>query len=128
MSNKPLVFESACIFSIIGSALGFLGMFTATFFFRFVTEKITAITNVTATEKLSPVYFALLMSAFCISFVGAIKLYRCQRTGLYFYILAQLFILFLPVFWLGNQSFSATNAIFTAIFAGIYVYYFKITG
>jgi hypothetical protein len=127
MSNKPLVYESACIFSIIGSALGFLGMFTATFFFRFVTEKITAITNVTATEKLSPVYFALLMSAFCISFVGAIKLYRRQRTGLYFYILAQLFILFLPVFWLGNQSLSTTNAIFTAIFAGIYVYYFKIT-
>lgn len=127
MSNKPLVYESACIFSITGSALGFLGMFTATFFFGFVTEKITAITNITATEKLSPVYFALLMTAFCISFAGAIKLYRLQRTGLYFYILAQLFILFLPVFWLGNHSFSITNAIFTAIFVGIYIYYFKIT-
>lgn len=127
MQNKPIVYESACIFSIIGSSLGFISMFISTFFFRFVTEKITSVTNITATEKLSPIYFALLMAAFSISLAGAIKLYRLQRVGLYFYLTAQLLILFLPVFWLGNHAFSTTNAIFTGTFACIYLYYFRIT-
>jgi len=127
MQNKPIVYESACIFSIIGSSLGFICMFISTFFFSFVTEKITSVTNITATEKLSPIYFALLMTAFSISLAGAIKLYRLQRIGLYFYLAAQLLILFLPVFWLGNLAFSTTNAIFTATFASIYIYYFRIT-
>ena len=127
MQNKPIVFESACIFSIIGSSLGFIAMFISTFFFRFVTGKITSVTNITTTEKLSPIYFALLMATFSVSLAGAIKLYRLQRAGLYFYLVAQLLILFIPVFWLGNQAFSSTNAIFTATFASIYIYYFRIT-
>ena len=127
MQNKPIVFESACIFSIIGSSLGFIAMFISTFFFRYVTGKITSVTNITATEKLSPIYFALLMAAFSVSLAGAIKLHRLQRAGLYFYLVAQLLILFIPVFWLGNQAFSSTNAIFTATFASIYIYYFRIT-
>ena len=98
MKKKPIVFESASIFSIIGSSVGFISMFISTFFFRIVTEKITSITNITATEKLSPVYFAMLMAAFCVSLVGAIKLYRMQRVGLYFYLTAQATILFLPVY------------------------------
>jgi hypothetical protein len=126
MQNKPIVYESACIFSIIGSSLGFISMFISTFFFRFVTEKITSITNITATEKLSPIYFALLMAAFSISLAGAIKLYRLQRVGLYFYLTAQLLILFIPVFWLGNHAFSTTNAIFTGTFVTIYLYYFRV--
>jgi len=126
MKKTPILFESACIFSIIGSSIGFISMFISTFFFRVVTEKITSITNITATEKLSPVYFAMLMAAFSISLAGAIKLYRLQRTGLYFYLTAQALILFLPVVWLGSHSFSTTNAIFTLIFSGVYVYYFKL--
>ncbi len=127
MQNKPLFFESACIFSIIGSAIGFISMFISSFFFRFITEKITSITNITATEKLSPTYFAFLGSAFCISFVGAIKLYRLRRSGLYLYLSAQALILFIPVLWLGSQAFSTTNAIFTTIFGTVYLYYFRIT-
>lgn len=127
MQNRPVVYESACIFSIIGSSLGFISMFISTFFFRFVTEQITAHTNITATENLSPAYFALLMAAFSVSLAGAIKLYRLQRVGLYFYLAAQILILFIPVFWLGNHAFSITNAIFTGTFAGIYLYYFRIT-
>jgi len=127
MREKPLFYESACIFSIVGSSIGFISMFISTFFFRIVTEKITLITNVTATEKLSPLYFALLMAAFSISLTGAIKLYRMQRTGLYFYLTAQAIILFLPVFWLGSNAFSVTNAIFTLIFSGVYLYYYRIT-
>jgi len=127
MEKKPILFESACIFSIIGSSAGFIFMFISTLFFRIVTEKITSITNLTSTENLSPLYFAMLMSAFCLSLVGAIKLYRLQRVGLYFYLTAQALIMFLPVFWLGNQAFSATNAIFTLVFSGVYLAYYRIT-
>jgi hypothetical protein len=127
MKKKPIIFESACIFSIIGSSIGFISMFISTFFFRIVNEKITSVTNITATEKLSPVYFAMLMAAFSVSLAGAIKLYRLQRAGLYFYLAAQAMIMFLPVFWLGSNSFSTTNAIFTLIFAGVYLYYYRIT-
>lgn len=127
MEKKPILYESASIFSIIGSSIGFISMFISTFFFRMVTEKITSFTNITATEKLSPVYFAMLMAAFSLSLAGAIKLYRLQRTGLYFYLLAQAMIMFLPVFWLGSNAFSTTNAIFTLIFAGVYLYYYRIT-
>lgn len=124
MAKKPLIFESACIFSIIGSSIGFIMMFTATFFFRFVTEKIGMVTNITATEKLSPVYFASLMAAFTVSLAGVIKLYRMQRGGLFLYLPAQLIILFLPVIWLGDNAFSVTNAIFTVIFSSVYLWYF----
>jgi len=127
MKKKPILFESASIFSIIGSSIGFISMFISTFFFRIVTEKITSITNITATEKLSPVYFAMLMAAFSVSLAGAIKLYRMQRAGLYFYLAAQAMIMFLPVFWLGSNAFSTTDAIFTLIFAGVYLYYYRIT-
>ncbi len=125
MKKKPILFESASIFSIIGSSIGFISMFISTLFFRIVTEKITSVTNITATEKLSPLYFAMLMAAFCVSLIGAIKLYRMQRAGLYFYLIAQTMILFLPVIWLGRNSFSTTNAIFTLIFSGVYLAYYK---
>jgi len=126
MQKKPLLFEAACIFSIVGSSIGFVGMFIATFFFSSVTEKITMLTNITATEKLSPIYFAILMATFSVSLVGAIKLFRMQRVGIYFYIVAQATILFLPVFWLGNNAFSVTNAIFTLIFSGVYLANYKL--
>ena len=101
-------------------------MFIATFFFSSVTEKITRLTNITATGKLSPIYFALLMAAYSVSLAGAIKLFRMQRVGIYFYLPAQLTILFLPAIWLGSNAFSATNAIFTILFSGLYLAYFKI--
>ena len=125
MEKKPILFESVCIFSIIGSSAGFIFMFISTLFFRIVTEKIISITNLTSTENLSPLYFAMLMAAFSISLVGAIKLYRLQRVGLFFYLTAQAMILFLPVIWLGTNAFSTTNAIFTLIFSGVYLAYYK---
>ena len=124
MAKKPLIFESACIFSIIGSSIGFIMMFTATFFYNLVTEKIRMVTNITATEKLSPVYFSILMAAFTVSLAGVIKLYRMQRSGLFLYFPAQLIILFLPAIWLGDNAFSVTNAIFILIFSSIYLWYF----
>jgi hypothetical protein len=126
MKKKPILFESACIFSMAGSSIGFFSMLFATIFFKSVTEKIVQFTNITAADHLSPLYFACLMAAFCVSLAGVIKLYRMQRAGLYFYIVAQTMILFLPVIWLGSNAFSVTNIIFVLIFSGVYLYYYKI--
>jgi len=127
MRKKPLFYEAACVFSIVGSSIGLLGMFIATVFFKFTTEKIRSVTNITSTEKLSSLYFAMLMAAFSISLTGAIKLYHMQQSGIYFYLSAQFMILFLPVFWLGPYSFSVTNAIFTLLFSSVYLYYIRFT-
>lgn len=126
MERKPVFFEAACIFSIIGGSAGFISMFIATFFFSPVTEKIRELTNITATEKLSPIYFALLMASFSVSLAGAIKLYTMQCSGLYLYLAAQLAIMFLPVIWIGPNGFSVSNAIFTIIFSSVYLVYYRI--
>ncbi len=125
MEKKPLIFEAASIFSIIGSSLGFVGMFLAAIFFQATVNKITQLTNITAAENLNPVYFAVLGTASSISLIGAIKLFRMQRSGLYFYLIGQLAVMFVPVIHLSPDSFSPTNAIFTLIFAGVYLYHFK---
>jgi len=127
MKERPILFQSACIFSIAGSSIGFLSMLLATIFFKIVSEKIESFTNITTTDQLSPLYFASLMAAFGVSLAGAIKLYRMQRAGLYFYLTAQIVILFLPVFRMGSNGFSVVNAIFTLIFSGVYLYYYRIT-
>lgn len=127
MEKKPVLFQSACIFSIAGSSIGFLSAMSATLFFDFATKKIELLTNTTATDELNRFYFAALMAAFGLSLAGAIHLYNLRRTGLYFYLLAQLTILFLPVFWMGSNAFSVTNAVFTMVFSGVYIYYFRIT-
>jgi hypothetical protein len=127
MRKKPIFYEAACVFSIIGSSLGILSMFISIVFFRIVTEKVTLLTNITATEKLSPLYFAMLMAAFSISLAGAIKLYRMRRSGIYFYLVAQTMVLLLPVVWLGSNAFSVTNTIFTLLFSGVYLYYIRLT-
>lgn len=128
MQKKPIIFESASVFSILGSSIGIFGMLISTIFFNSVVEKIVAFTNITATKSLSPIYFASLMAAFSISLVGAIKLFHLQLSGIYFYLIAQAMILFLPVVWLGSNSFSVTNAIFTLLFSGVYLYYIFIYG
>jgi len=127
MRKKPIFYEAACVFSIIGSSLSFISMFISVIFFKIVTEKITSFTNITSTEKLSPFYFVMLMAAFSISLAGAIKLYHMQRSGIYFYLAAQTMVLLLPVVWLGSNAFSVTNTIFTVLFSGVYLYYIRLT-
>lgn len=126
MEKKPILFEATCIFSIAGGSIGFMSMLISTVFFKTVTKKITLLTNITATENLSPLYFALLMAAFSISLTGAIKLYRKQRAGLYFYLVAQISIMLIPVILLGSNAFSFTNAIFTCLFSRVYIFYYQL--
>lgn len=125
MEKKPILFLGACIFSMMGSILGLWAMLFGTLFFRYTSGKIVLLTNYTATEHLSPLYFATLMGAYSLSLAGAIKLYRMQRTGLYFYLTAQVLILFIPVIALGANAFSVINVLFTLLFSGVYVYYFR---
>ena len=127
MKDRPILFQSACIFSIAGSSIGFLSMLLATIFFETVSQKIESFTNITSTDQLSPLYFASLMAAFGVSLAGAIKLYRMQRAGLYFYLTAQIVILLLPVIWMGSNGFSVANTIFTFLFSGVYLYFYRIT-
>ena len=126
MSKKPIFFEAATIFSMAGSAIGFSGMFLAALFFKPVVEKIKLLTNLTATDNLSPLYFAMIGAAFAISFAGSVKLFRLQISGLYFYLAAQLLIIILPVLQLGSDAFSATNLIFTLLFSGVFLYHYKL--
>ena len=125
MEKKPILYEGACLFSLMGSSIGILYTLITVVFFNFMMEKVVQVTNITATEHLSQLYFALLMAAFSISLAGVIKLYRMQRAGLYLYLVAQAMILFIPVIWLGSNAFSVTNTIFTILFSGVYIYYFK---
>lgn len=125
MEKKPILFEGACLFSLMGSSIGVLYTLIATVFFHNVTGKITQFTNMTATEHLSPLYFVILMAAFSLSLAGVIKLYRMQRSGLYFYLAAQAMILFIPVICLGSNAFSVTNTIFTLLFSGVYLFYYR---
>lgn len=127
MKDRPILFQSACIFSIAGSSIGFISMLLATIFFETVSQKIESFTNITSTDQLSPLYFASLMAAFGVSLAGVIKLYRMQRAGLYFYLTAQIVILFLPVIWMGSNGFSVANVIFTFLFSGVYLYFYRIT-
>jgi len=125
MEKKPILYEGACLFSLMGSSIGILYTLITIVFFNFMMEKIVQVTNITSTEHLSPLYFAILMAAFSISLAGVIKLYRSQRIGLYLYLIAQTMILFIPVIWLGSNAFSVTNTIFTLLFSSVYIYYFK---
>jgi len=126
MNKRPILFEASCIFSIIGSSIYFIGMFLCTFFFKIATEKISIITNLNATEKLSPLYFAILMAAYCLSLAGAIKLYKLQRSGLWFYLSAQLIVLVLPAIWINSNAFSVSEFIFATLFSGVYLYNYRI--
>jgi hypothetical protein len=62
------------------------------------------------------------MTLFALSLSGAIRMWRQHTDGLFFYTISQIMILILPVIWIGWQGFSATNAIFTAVFLGGYTW------
>ncbi|MGE5393595.1 MAG: hypothetical protein ACM3P1_02570 [Candidatus Saccharibacteria bacterium] len=123
---KPIVFESACIFSLLGSILGLLFMLFFALFFDEMYRAIGTYTSYGSMQLLSPLYFASLMAAYALSLAGVIKLYRMQRSGLYFYLMAQLMILILPLIWMGPGVLSITNIIFALLFSGIYLYYFRL--
>jgi hypothetical protein len=120
LSFRPPLLSALCILTFIGSSIGFIGYFLAALFFERASELIVEYSSWHTTNAISPFYFTLIMVAFAFSLTGAIRMWKLHRDGFLIYTLAQLAILFIPVFWVNWNSFSATNAIFTFIFIAGY--------
>jgi hypothetical protein len=125
MKNDFLFFRAACLLSIIGSSIGFLLFAATSIFYVQTVPLIRSITHDLATEKTSPGYFSILMVFHFLSLIGALKLSKFKKTGLFFYLSGQVAILFWPVVWLGWNTFSVSNAIFILIFSGVYLFHFR---
>lgn len=122
MTNKPTLFEAACLLSIAGGLLGFISLLSASIFFETAVGYIVKFSNIRAADKLSPMYLALIAGIHLMSFSGALLLYRLRKAGLYLYLAAQVMLMFVPVFWLGSNAFSVTNSIFVILFSGVYLW------
>jgi hypothetical protein len=118
--TRTNLLSALCILTFIGSTLSFIGYFLASLFFEKAAELIIAYSNWHSVDAISPFYFTLFMALSAVSLVGAIRMWKLHRDGFFIYSVAQIIILFLPAFWIGWNSFSATGAIFTAIFIGGY--------
>lgn len=125
MNNRPILFTSACILSFIGGSIAALVFFAVALFYNNFSERVINITNDLSMEGTSRLYFLLLAIFHCISLTSIILLWKFRKNGFYFYMLAQLAIISLPIFFLGRNSFSVTNAIFTIVFVCIYFFYYK---
>ena len=76
-------------------------------------------------DGLSAFYFMLLSALCLLSLIGVFKMKKHQKAGFFFYLGAQLALLFLPVIWLNWNAFSVTNTIFTALFSLIYLSFYN---
>ncbi|KOH44328.1 hypothetical protein [Sunxiuqinia dokdonensis] len=123
--NQPLLFVSATTLSLLGSGIGLVLFGLAALFFTPAKAWVIGITNSTSMDRITPLYFLLFMALCLLSFVGVIKIRKWQKSGLFFYLGAQLVMLFLPVIWLDWNAFSVNNLIFTTIFVFIYFSFFN---
>jgi hypothetical protein len=119
-TTRSDLLTALCILSFIGSGISFIGFFLASVFFEKTSELIIKYSSTHSLEAISPLYFTLFMVLSAISLVGAIRMWKLHRDGFFIYAASQLVILFLPVIWLGWNSFSVTGAIFTGVFVGGY--------
>lgn len=123
--ERPSFLSALCILTFIGSGLAFFIYLFASLFFKKASDFIIQYSSWNSTDDINPFYFILLLSGYIISFFGALKMWRLNKTGLFFYIFSQLAILFLPVIWLGWSALSMTNTIFTIIFISGYSVHYK---
>lgn len=125
LKEHPLLFSSAIVLSLIGGILGMLLFWGAALFFTSTKEFVVSVTNLTSMDQITPLYF-LLFGALClVSFLGVIKMEKLQKAGFYFYLGAQLAMLFVPVIWLDWNAFSVNNTIFTLLFVLIYLSFYR---
>ena len=124
--KRPTLLSTLCVMSFIGSGVAFLGYFIASLFFEEAIEAIVRFSSWHTTDKISPLYFTILMALNSFSLIGAIRIWKYHRDGMFIYLIAQLGILFFPSIWVGWEAFSYTNLIFTLIFIGGYFYHFRI--
>ncbi|MBK6284284.1 MAG: hypothetical protein IPF54_18070 [Draconibacterium sp.] len=107
--TRTNLLSALCLLTFIGSTLSFFAYFLASLFFDKASDFIVKYSNWYSTEAISPFYFTIFMALSAVSLVG-----------FFIYLAAQMFILFLPVVWIGWNSLAATQVIFTAIFIGGY--------
>ena len=112
--------SALCIATFIGSSASFIVYFLAAIFFDQASGFIIKYSNWHSTEAISPLYFTLFMVVSAVSLTGAIRMWKLHRDGFYIYTVAQIILLFIPVFWVGWNSFSVTGTIFTIVFVGGY--------
>ena len=125
VSKRTNLLKALCILTFIGSTGSFILYFLASLFFDEAADLIIKYSNWHSVEAISPFYFTLFMALSAVSLVGAIRMWKLHRDGFFIYSIAQIIILFLPVVWLGWNSFSATGVIFTTIFVGGYALNWK---
>ena len=123
--NQPLLFVSATLLSLLGSGLGIILFGLAALFFNSSKAWVISVTNSTSMDWITPLYFSLFMALCLLSFVGVVKIRKRQKAGLFFYLGAQLTMIFLPVIWLDWNAFSVVNLIFTTIFLFIYFSFYN---
>jgi hypothetical protein len=115
-TTRTSFLSALCILTFIGSTASFFMYFLAALFFEKTSEFIIKYSNLHSVEAISPFYFTVLMALSAISLTGAIRMWKLHRDGFFIYTISQLIFLFLPVIWLGWNSFSVTGAIFTGVF------------
>jgi len=115
-TTRTSFLSALCILTFIGSTSSFIGYFLASVFFEKTSGLIIKYSNWHSVEAISPFYFTLFMALSAVSLVGAIRMWKLHRDGFFIYSIAQIILLFLPVIWIGWNSFSVTGAIFTGVF------------
>lgn len=125
MNKRPILYTSACILSFTGSGIAALAYFSASVFYNLISEWVISITSDLSMQGTSRFYFLLLAFAHTFSLLGVISLWKFRKTGFYIYLLSQLSIIFLPVIFIGSNSFSLINFVFTFLFSVIYFFYYR---
>jgi hypothetical protein len=124
--ERPPFLSALCALTFLGSGVMFVVYALASLFFEKASRIIIELSSWHTVEKISPIYFTILMVLNCLSLVGAIRMWKFHRDGLFIYTAAQLVLLFFPSVWLGWMAFSDTNAIFTTIFVVGYFLHWKV--
>ena len=127
MSDKkqPLLFSTTITLSFIGSGLAAIVYWVSAVFFTQAKTIIEKLTNFQSMQDITSLFFVILGALYLLSFIGAVKMWRLQKAGYFFYAGAQILILIIPLIWLGGNAFSSTNTIFTLLFIGIYTSFLK---
>lgn len=125
MNRRPILYSSACILSFAGSGIAIVAFLIASVFYKSISEQVISITNVLSMNGTSRWYFLLLAFAHACSLFAVVKLWKFRKSGFYIYLATQISILLLPVIFIGDNSFSFVNFIFTFVFTVAYFFYYR---
>ena len=125
MQKRPIFLSAALSLSLIGSTVNFVAFSLVFLFFEKISASILSVTHLLSMEGASSAYFAGLALLSGLSLAGVILMWNYMRTGLYIYLAAQVLLLIFPPIWLGRNSLSAMSIVFTSLFVGIYLTYFR---